>query len=663
MRAGNALARLCGRSGSSESTMLEDAVSTKIPRIVIFFLSFSYSMTSVNGAISRLRGRTGLSEPMMLDDAMSSIISRIVIFFLSFSYSMASDDGAQSLHVGSDAIYTYTCEPCDYRGVNREAITFCSYCKEYMCHLCTESHKGQKMSRNHKLLDVKDMSGMQTSTVSDSFIMSCDCDQASPITHYCIEHEQACCANCKILKHKKCQSITIGEKIKSFSENQLKEVIQRVATLKKEMDSFIRNRTTDLKHVQTMTAQCKSDIHTYRKELNSYLDILEDKVVKESEVHEAKFKQEISRHIETCSSTLKSLTADKTLLDEAQTTSKKANMFAAHHKVSHRIQNYESLLNDFKQESVSPDLTFKRNEELRNLLKTVKELGKLIGQITHKSSQNTNTLFTELAVDSSRKVNIQLLSDSDCPRITGCTFMSDGGVVLCDRSNNSNLILLSNTFTVKERLHLDSPPYDVSPVNSNNVMVTIPGKEKLQLIQVIPSLKRGRSIKVDRKCYGVQVVEDLIYVTCYKNHGEGEVLVLDMNGTVTHRLGQPGKKPPMFSSPFYITVCPSTRKIFITDRDTDSVSCMMSNGTVVYQYKDEELRGPHGVCVDGGGNTIVCGYYSDNVQVIRADGTKCCTLLTSQDGVSEPWSLAYRQSDNTIILGCVNKNLFVYKMK
>ena len=661
MRAGNALARLRGRTGSSESTMLEAAISTKISRIVIFFLSFSYCMASVDGAISRLRRRTSSSEPTKLDDAISSKISRIVIFFLSFSYSMASDDGDQCFHVGSDAVYTYTCEPCDYRGVNREAITFCRNCKEYMCHLCTESHKGQKMSRNHKLLDVKDMSGMQTSTVSDSFILSCDCDQASPITHYCIEHDKACCANCKILKHRKCQSITIGEKIKSFSENQLKEIIQRVATLKKEMDSFIRNRTTDLKHVQTMTTQCKSDIHTFRKELNSYLDILEDKVVKESEVHEAKFKQEISRHIETCSSTLKSLTADKTLLVEAQTTSKKANMFAAHHKVSHRIENYESLLNDFKQESILPNLTFKSNEELRNLLKTVKQLGQLTGQIKQKSSQNTNTLFTELAVDSSRQVNIQLPSDSDSPCITGCTFMPDGGVVLCD-CNNSNLILLSDTFTDKERLHLDSPPWDVSLVNSNTVMVTIPGKKKLQLIQVIPSLKIDRSINVDRKCYGVHVVEDLIYVTCHNNPGEGEVLVVDMNGTVTHRFGQPDKKPSMFSCPHYITVCPSSRRMFITDSSTDTVSCMMSNRTVVYQYKDEKLRQPTGVCVDGGGNTIVCGYFSH--KVIRAGGTKCCTLLTSQDGVSAPYSVAYRQSDNTLILGCYNnKNPLVYKMK
>ena len=576
---------------------------------------------------------------------------------------MASDDGDRCFHVGSDAVYTYTCEPCDYRGVNREAITFCRICKEYMCHLCAESHKSQKMSRNHKLLDVKDMSGMQISTVSDSFIMSCDCGQTSPITHYCIEHTQAFCTDCKILKHRKCQSITIGEKIKSFSENQLKEIIQRVVTLKKEMDSFIRNRTTDLKHVQTLTAQCKSDIHTFRKELNSYLDILEDKVVKKSEVHEAKFKQEISRHIETCSSTLKSLTADKTLLVEAQTTSKKANMFAAHQKVSHRIENYESLLHDFKQESVSPDFTFKRNEELRNLLKTVKELGQLTGQITHKSSQNTNTLFTELTVDSSREVNIQLSSDSYNPRITGCTFMSDGGVVLCDRAN-SNLILLSDTFTVKERLHLDSKPWDVSPVNGSNVMVTLPGKKKLQLIQLMPSLKLDRSINIGRECWGVQVVDDLIYVTCHDDPGEGEVIVLDMNGTITHRLGHPDKKPSMFSSPYYITVCPFSRKMFITDWNTNTVSCLMSDGTVVYQYKDVELSRLTGVCVDGGGNVIVCGCNSHTVQVIRADGTKCCTLLTSQDDVSAPYSVAKRQSDNTLILGCYSsKNLLVYKMK
>ena len=295
----------------------------------------------------------------------------------------------------------------------------------------------------------------------------------------------------------------------------------------------------------------------------------------------------------------------------------------------------------------------------------MKELGQLsIDSVKHKVSASTDKLFTEMAIASTSEVNIKMSGERKALYICGCTFMPNGDVVLCD-GGNRNIKLLSDTFTTKDSLQLYSEPWDVSPVSSSSVVITLPSEGQLQFIQVMPSLKKlDQSINIGSRCLGVQVVEDLIYVTCHISPGEGEVIVLDMNGTITHRLGQPDKKPPMFSIPHYITVCPSTRKIFITDWDTDTVSCLMSDGTVVYQYKDAELRRPHGVCVDGGGNAIVCGRRSHNVQVIRADGTKYCTLLTSQDGVSHPCSVAYRQSDNTLILGCVHSyKLFVYKMK
>ena len=294
----------------------------------------------------------------------------------------------------------------------------------------------------------------------------------------------------------------------------------------------------------------------------------------------------------------------------------------------------------------------------------MKELGQLsIDSVKHNVSSSKETLFTEMTVASKSEVSIET-SGERYPWISGCTFMPNGDVVLCDW-NNSNIKLLSDTFTTKDSLQLYSKPWDVSSVSSSSVVITLPDERQLQFIQVMPSLKKlDQSINVGSRCYGVQVVADLIYVTCNDFFEEGKVIVLDMNDTITHRLGQPDKKPFMFSSPDYITVCPSSRKIFITDWYTDTVSCLLPDGTVVYQYKDAELRGPHGVCVDGGGNAIVCGRYSHNVQVIRADGTKCCTLPTSQDGVVSPCSVAYRQSDNTLILGCVrSNNLFVYKMK
>ena len=433
--------------------------------------------------------------------------------------------------------------------------------------------------------------------------------------------------------------------------------------MKNELDSFILERNTDLQNIEVMKEKCIDSIRHFRNEFNSYLDDLEEKSIKRLDTYALKEQKEINNHIDTCTTTLKSLKMDTTLLDEARKTSKKANMFSADLKLSPRLKEYQNLLQYLQKESKSPNLYFEIHEQLLNIQKNVKELGQLtVGSVKHHVTPTTDNSFTELTVKGSSSVKINMPEDSSCSNITGCTFMPNGDVVLCDW-RNSSIKLLSDTFTIKDSLHLDCQPFDVSPVNSNTVMATIPDKKKLQLIQVMPSLKIDRSINVGRKCLGVQVVEDLIYVTCHNCPGEGEVLILDMNGTVTHRLGQLDKKPPMFSCPRYMTVCSSTRKMFISDWNTATVSCLLSDGTVVYQYKAKELIAPEGVVVDGGGNAIVCGRWSDNVQVIRADGTKCCTLLTSQDGVSRPYTVAYRESDNTLILGCYNNNhLLVYKM-
>ena len=577
---------------------------------------------------------------------------------------MESVDGARSLHVASDEIcYTHTCDPCEYGGIrNKEALTFCDDCKEFLCPTCTRSHKGQRMSRNHRLLNVSDLTHEQTAINTDSDLILCDCVQHSTVNSYCEEHNQIMCSYCKLLKHKRCQTISIEEKSRSYSETELNAVSERLASLKNELDSFIHERNADLQNIEAMKEKCIDSIRHFREEFNSYLDDLEEKSIKNIDTYALKEKKETSHHIETCTTTLKSLKMDTTLLDEARKTSKKVNMFSANLKMSPRLKEYQNLLQYLQKESKSPGFSFEIHEQLQNIQKNVKELGQLtVGSVKHHVTPITDNSFTELTVKSSSSVKINIPGDSGCSYITGCTFMPNGDVVLCDWSNHY-VILLSGTFTTKDSLHLDNNPRDVSPVNSNTVMVTLPDKNQLQLIQVMPSLKIDRSINVDRECWGVQVVDDLIYVTCHNNPGVGEVLILDMNGTVTRRLGQLDKKPPMFSSPHYITVCPSSRKMFVSDEDTATVSCLLSGGTVVNQYKDKDLKNPAGVCVDRGGNAIVCGWYSDNVQVIRADGTKCCTLLTSQDGVSRPYSVAYRESDKTLILGCHNNHLLVYKM-
>ena len=43
---------------------------------------------------------------------------------------------------------------------------------------------------------------------------------------------------------------------------------------------------------------------------------------------------------------------------------------------------------------------------------------------------------------------------------------------------------------------------------------------------------------------------------------------------------------------------------------------------MVYQYEDKDLKGPLGIYVESAGNSLVCGYDSNNVVTAEVENTK-----------------------------------------
>ena len=98
---------------------------------------------------------------------------------------------------------------------------FCDDSTEYLSSSCNRSHKGERTSWNNGLLNVSDLSDGQTATNTDADLILSDCVQHSTVTSCCKEHGQIMCSHCKILRYKRCKTITIQEKSQSYSENQL----------------------------------------------------------------------------------------------------------------------------------------------------------------------------------------------------------------------------------------------------------------------------------------------------------------------------------------------------------------------------------------------------------------------------------------------------------
>ena len=282
-------------------------------------------------------------------------------------------------------------------------------------------------------------------------------------------------------------------------------------------------------------------------------------------------------------------------------------------------------------------------------------------------------LFTEINIESSIEVDLNLTDTNtplDTPSISGCDSFQDGRMILCDNLHN-RIILLSKTFEVLDTLTLqklsddydDAWPYDLSVLNDKMAAVTLPELMKIQCIKVSPKLEIGPElVTFEKECYGIHVSSTEIYVTLHNNPGDGEVRVLDLKGQVKRKLGMHQSGTFMFQRPYHVTVSSKSGRIYVTDSITCMVTCLTPDGNVVYEFKNENLKRPKGVCVDHDDDIMVCGNSSNNVQVISRSGQFVRTLLESKDGIDGPCAVAYRDMDHEVIVGCRHKKLPVFSV-
>ena len=581
---------------------------------------------------------------------------------------MATFDGSKSLQMASDDFREHECGPCLLGGRTREAIHYCIDCPDYLCDGCKDYHCTLAVTRKHTI-----MSGSRipvSAKGKPSLGIICSCNKGQPIAFYCNGHQEIICGACKTFNHHKCTTSSIQEKSSDYKSSKLDSILAEIKSLEVKYERLKQDSTGSKKEVNKLKEDCQKEIKRYRKELDTIFDNLERNILTELD----KWKQDrhchVDQNVSTIDAALNVLRVDCKRLEDAKRDGKKEAMFVADTQVSKSIQGYARKLAELEKDIEKPNLAFKRNVLLADLVAGVNSLGSLLSQRISDNQDNklpgkpystgSTKMLKDRNIKSRKEVNARTDEDKKDPWISGCAVMPNGHVVLCDRENKQ-IKLLDDSWTITGRLNLPDP-WDVSVIDSSNVIVSLPDTKQLQKVQVFPKMKTGRTIQLDRICYGVAVSGQEIYTTCHDNPGQGEVKVLDLRGNIKRRLGANQDGSYLFTNPNYITVSASGEKIFVADSLTHTVTCLTPSGTVIYTYKYDDMRYPRGLICDSGDNVLVCGRDSNNVHTISPDGNKYHTLLTSKDGLRDPYSIAYKESEDTLIVGCLRSDeLLLFK--
>ena len=317
---------------------------------------------------------------------------------------------------------------------------------------------------------------------------------------------------------------------------------------------------------------------------------------------------------------------------------------------------------DIRYSMQSPNLEFQENKKLIDMLKSVEGFGR-IEEAEADSTQQDHLMILDMEVKSTKEVSIKLSGDAQNPCITGCTFLSNCRILLCDYWNYK-VKLLDSDMSVKKSLKLSDGPYNVAAIGENEAIITFGRRDinDLQYIYIHPELKLCKKIALSNKCYGLHVVNDEIYTACHKGSGHDEIWRLDRAGNIMSKIVLT-QNSSGWSEYFGLCLAGSSPRVCLTDWGNSKVTCFQLDGEMVYQYQDkEQLERPVGIYVDSVGNSLVCDTFSHNVVVITADGRKHRELLAFKD-VSSPNCIDYRPEDNTLIVGCLDSpKFFVFKL-
>lgn len=417
---------------------------------------------------------------------------------------MASVAGSKSrsIYKASDEAFDNLCGPCKNGNVEKEAKHYCQVCAEYLCDSCRDYHRRLSATANHKILSGSKLPP-STARAGTRLAIYCSCNRNQEVAVYCEDHQYVVCTSCQTVKHRKCKTGNVQQKCVGYTSSRLSTIMDKTKSLKSEFDRLLKERTADVANLAALRKSCESEIAEFRKAIEKFLDSLEQKLLNELNKQEKMQQQCIDRHISSLTTAIEMFASDCKHLEGAKQGGRAETMFTADIQVNKNLMEYNSMLRDVENDSNKPSLGDERNKILEGLKNSVSDLGCIVTRSKGKYNKAQKPLLN-VKIQSVKKVSAKDPEDRKEPWITGCAFLPNDDLVLCDYRNNT-VKVLDSKWEVKDRLEVKYGPWSLSVVSENKVIITVPTEMHLQYLEVFPHLKFGSIIKLHEKSENAMV--------------------------------------------------------------------------------------------------------------------------------------------------------------
>lgn len=537
------------------------------------------------------------------------------------------------------------CQPCSADGEDLDADGFCEHCQEYLCGTCVRYHKKATLSKHHVILNKKKMPRNFVPQTTKICTEICSKHVLEVIKFFCKDHETVECGTCIVLDHKSCSVDFIPDIVDDFvNGEEFSQLLERIDLLRSNVASLKKELEQREKTVAKAYGKAVEDIKTFRKEIDVYLDQIEESIIKECK-HLQKENEEAIKNINH------NLAAHETelvkLYDRLTCRLKKTGDLFVHAKQTNT--RLDELKREIKRgsEHVVKKFKFERDKDLDKIFTLKSTFGELILDTPglQVGLSESADMFDFVPVFAG-EINVKSPSDSDPVYISNMLAISVHTLLCVDRNNRSVKVVDTENRCIHSQLTLSSGPWDITAVSKDQVSVTLPDIEEIDFISLKErELSLCRKMTVSGKCRGVAYYDNMLFVS----YEEPKIEIMRLSGEVIKIIEANKENGIPLQWPGCVDVGNHGNCMFVSDLISDCMFKIGSNGELLGTYEGMDLKCPRALSVCRDGSVLVCSSEGHTVHLISPGFRKVKILLTKPDAAYAQ-SVCFIESKSTLFL-------------
>lgn len=484
-------------------------------------------------------------------------------------------------------------------------------------------------------------------------VEKCPVHPGRRIEAYCPDDGTLGCLLCFTDGHKSCRNVTLVsdeacriESSKDFLD--LQKAVDIYNSLEMEYKRAIEKCRSFNDECRTKTLE---NFQRFRSDIFGMVDQIGVKISDEAEKlrkeNESKLNS-LAKTIDTYSEQVRSAMAE---IKEKQETKQRIQLFVDLKKHVKHVIHTKDRLQKLQQDIEIKKFDFLVDSNIIDMIKTSSKISIVstacpsvyCTQVESRSNIQKPSLIP-INWKAASKVDIGTRKDCSECFVSAIMEISATRLIFVDWSNYSLKMVdrVSNKFI--DRRVLTSKPWDITKIPGSRVAVTFP--ETQHILFYTYNLKLCGCIALTGQGWGVFCVDDRLFVSF--SRPLAQVQILDLSGMVYQSIQPISQGSALLENPMNLTYDQDTRKLYVSDADKHTVTCMSIDGVVQWVYQSQELQVPTGIVCGDFGCIYICSRANDTIHVVSAGGYKLAIIPMSQSGVHAPQAVWYRSHDRTL---------------